>query len=84
MNAWFSSVQLNDLFDKALFYLLFDLQERKLRKKLLSMKNSIRLSIDITHAWALTQLFQEIDLVAWPYENNVAQSIISEIDHQTV
>jgi hypothetical protein len=83
MYGYLQTVQLHEIDDKTIFYLIWELYEGKIRKKMLSLVPEISLSLDLPHAWALMQMVYSIDLSAWPYENNVAIHIISEIDHQT-
>jgi hypothetical protein len=75
---------LESLEDKTVFFLVWEIYEGKIRKKALSLKPEIGLTLDLPHAWALMQMCMMVDLTEWPYEESVARYIIQEIDHQTV
>ena len=83
LQSYLGSSPITDIDSKAVVFLLWEIYENKLRKKTMSLSQEIGLSLDLPHAWALMVMFQEMDLAPWPYENNVANYIISEIDHQT-
>jgi hypothetical protein len=84
MSSYLANILLIDIDSKAIFYLLWAIYEGKVRKKMLSMKPGIKLSLDMAQAWAMMAMLQELDLSVWPYEHQVCQYIISEIHHQTV
>jgi len=83
MFVFLSNMPLVDIECKSMFYSLWALYEGQVRNKMLSINKKVVVSLDIPHAWALMQMFHEVDLGQWPYENTVAQYIIGEIDHQT-
>ena len=83
MSSYLANLRLFDIADKAIFYLLWAIYENRVRKKMLSIKPTAKLSLDMAQAWAMMAMLQEINLSAWPYENNLGQIIISEIVHQT-
>jgi hypothetical protein len=83
MSSYLAGVELHDVDDKALFFLLYKVYEDKIRKKMLTLKPTIKLSFDMPQAWALAVMFREVNLDNCPYEYQLAQSIVSEIDHQT-
>jgi len=84
MSSYLSNLDLFGIDAKAIFYLLYAIYEAKVRKKMLTMKPTVKLSLDMAQAWAMVAMIQEINLSAWPYEYQLGQFIISEIDHQTV
>ncbi|MCX6277682.1 MAG: hypothetical protein NT004_06275 [Bacteroidetes bacterium] len=83
MSSYLANIQLTDIDDKAIFYLLYQMYETKVRKKMFSMKQEIKFSLDMPQAWAVTVMMQEMDLSIWPYEYAVMELIVREIDHQT-
>ena len=83
MSSYLANVNLNVIDDKMIFYLLFGIYEGKMRKKMLSIKPAVKLSLDMAQAWAMEVMLMEINLSAWPYEKNLGEFIISEIVHQT-
>lgn len=83
MSSFLGNMTLSDVDDKALFYLLYHFYEGKIRKKMLSLKTEVKLSLDMPMAWAIAAMLQDMDLDAYPYESNVKLYILSEIDHQT-
>ena len=48
-----------------------------------SLKQDMKISLDVAQAWAITAMLQDIDLSDWKYEDSIAQFIILEINHQT-
>ena len=85
MNSYLGNIRLtDDIDDKAIFYLLYQMYEAKVRKKILSLKQDAKLSLDMAQAWAMTAMLMEMDFAGWPYEHQVKQYIIGEINHQTV
>jgi len=83
MSFYLANMNLNGIDDKAIFYLLYQFYESKVRKKMLSMKQEVKFSLDMPQAWAMAAMLQEMDLAVWPYEYVVKELIIREIDHQT-
>ena len=83
MSSYLANMNLNRIDNKAMFYLLYQFYESKVRKKMLSMKQEVKLSLDMPQAWAMAAMLQEMDLYMWPYEYAVKELIIREIDHQT-
>ena len=83
MSSYLANLDLFGIDSKALFYLLYAIYESKLRKKMLSLKPGMKLSLDMSQAWAMVAMIQEMNLIAWPYEYQLGQFIRSEIDHQT-
>ena len=83
MSSYLANLDLYGIDAKALFYLLYAIYEAKVRKKMLQMKPSVKLSLDMAQSWAMVAMIQEMNLSAWPYEYQLGQFIISEIDHQT-
>jgi hypothetical protein len=83
MSSYLANMNLYGIDDKAIFYLLYQFYESKVRKKMLSMKQEVKFSLDMPQAWAMTAMLQEMDLYIWPYEYAVKELIIREIDHQT-
>jgi len=84
MSSYLANLNLLSIDEKAIFYLLYGIYEAKVRKKMLSLKPDMKLSLDMAQAWAMSAMIQEMNLVQWPYEYQLGQFIISEIDHQTV
>ncbi len=83
MSSYLANLRLIDIDDKAVFYLLWAIYENRVRKKMLSIKPTAKLSLDMAQAWAVMAMLQELNLSAWPYEKNLGEFIISEIFHQT-
>ena len=83
MSSYLANLRLHTIDDKAIFYLLWAIYEGRVRKKMFSVKPQAKLSLDMAQAWAMTSMLQDMDLSVWPYEHQVMQYIISEIDHQT-
>jgi len=83
MSNYMANIEIRRLDEKAIFFLLYSIFEGKLRKKILSLQPEMTLSIDISQAWSLFELLQEMDLDSWPYENSVKELIIRQIDKQT-
>lgn len=83
MNGYLMGAHLGEMDEKVIFFLIWELYETKIRKKMLDLKQDIGLSLDLPAAWALMQMFYSVDLSPWPYESTIANQIISEIDHQT-
>ena len=84
MSSYMANLNLLSIDEKAIFYLLYGIYEAKVRKKMLSLKPDMKLSLDMAQAWAMSAMIQEMNLGQWPYEYQLGQFIISEIDHQTV
>jgi len=84
MSSYLANLNLLSIDEKAIFYLLYGIYEAKVRKKMLSLKPDMKLSLDMAQAWAMSAMIQEMNLVQWPYEYQLGQFIISEIDHQIV
>jgi hypothetical protein len=84
MGSYLTNLDLYSIADKAIFYQLYQVYESKIRKKQFSLKHTFKLSLDVSQAWAMVSMIQEMPLAAWPYEYQLGQFIISEIDHQTV
>ena len=83
MGTYLANLPLTDINDKAIFFLLYGIYESKVRKKQFSLKQQMKVSLDLPQAWAMAAMMQEIDLAAWQYENSLKEMIIREIDHQT-
>jgi hypothetical protein len=83
MSSYLANLSLHSIDGKALFYLLYAIYESKVRKKMFSLKPDMKLSFDMAQAWAMVAMIQEMQLDQWPYEYQLGQYIISEIDHQT-
>jgi hypothetical protein len=83
MSRYLANLRLFDIDSKAIFYLLWAIYENRVRKKMLSIKPTVKLSLDMAQAWAMEAMLVEINLSAWPYEKNLGEFIVSEIVHQT-
>ena len=83
MGTYLANLPLTDINDKAIFFLLYGIYESKVRKKQFSLKQQMKVSLDLPQAWAMVAMMQEVDLAAWQYENSLKEMIIREIDHQT-
>ena len=83
MSSYLANLKLRDIDDKAIFYLVYGVYESKIRKKMFSLKQDMKISLDVAQAWAITAMLQDIDLSDWKYEDSIAQFIILEINHQT-
>jgi|GEM_PF-2098152 len=84
MSSYLANLDLLHIDDKAVFFLLYQIYEGKVRKKMLSTKRMLRLSLDMAQAWAMISMLQDMDMAPWPFEESVKQWIIYEIDHKTV
>ena len=83
MSSYLANLKLRDIDDKAIFYLVYGVYESKIRKKMFSLKQDMKISLDVAQAWAITAMLQDIDISDWKYEDSIAQFIILEINHQT-
>lgn len=84
MSSYLANLSLWSIDEKAIFYLLYHIYETKIRKKMLCLKPDVKFSVDMPQAWAMVAMIQEMDLSRWPYESQLAQYIVSEIDKQIV
>ena len=85
MQMYFMFAQLNQLHDKAEFYLVYSIFEGKIRTKVFDLKPSHKLKLDIAQANALWWMLSNIDINdAAIFENTMRDYIMNEIDHQTV
>ncbi len=83
MGTYLANLPLTDINDKAIFFLLYGIYESKVRKKQFSLKQQMKVSLDLPQAWAMAAMMQEVNLAAWQYENSLKELIIREINHQT-
>ncbi|MEI6683447.1 MAG: hypothetical protein WCO44_12495 [Bacteroidota bacterium] len=84
MSSYLSNMTIQDIDDRAIYLLIYSLYETKIRKKLLTMKPGMKMTLDMPQAWAMFTMFQEMDLSAWPYEESLKELIVYEINQQTL
>jgi len=84
LSSYLAHLILYSVYEKHLFYILYQIYESKIRKKAITMKSEYKISLDITQAWAVAEMLEGMDLDLFPYEYNIQRVIISEIDKQTV
>jgi len=84
MSSYLTNLDMRGIDDRAIYLLIYSIYESKIRKKLLSIKPGMKLSLDMAQAWAMFAMLQEMNLTQWPYEESIKQLIIYEIDQQTL
>ncbi len=79
-----STTPLADLSDKALFFIMHSLYEKKIRPRQLDLKPSFKLLLDVAQADALVTMLYRIEIAEHlHYELNLRRTITAEINHQT-
>ena len=84
LSSYLANMPFYSIYEKSLFFILYQVYETKIRKKAITMKSEYKISLDMSQAWAVAEMLEEMDLDLFPYEYNLQRVIISEIDHQTV
>lgn len=85
MQMYFMIAQLNQLHDKAEFYLVYTIFESKIRSRMFDLKPSCKLKLDIAQANAMWWMLSNLEISDTAiYENTMRDYIMAEIDHQTV
>ena len=75
---------LMDISDKAVFFIVHSLYEKKLRPQHLNIKPSFKLKLDIAQADALVTCLYRVDIAEHLlYELNLRRTLTAEINHQT-
>jgi len=83
LSSFLANIALYSIYEKSVFFILYNVYESKIRKKAITMKSEYKISLEMPQAWAVTEMLEGMDLNCFPYEYSLQRGIISEIDHQT-
>jgi len=84
MIQYLSFTPLMDINDKAVYFIVHSLWEKKIRPRHLDIKPTFKLNLDIAQADALVTMLYRVDIAEHLlYELNLRRTITAEINHQT-
>lgn len=83
MQHYFHHQPVISMEEKSTMMLLFSIYEKKIRPKQVLRKPKLKLSLDMAQANALFQMFIDLNLNGFPFEQSLCAYITTEIHQQT-